>query len=252
MKKGALFVFVFVLACLIPMMAFAEGVAVGGGTQSREDLSGSGALMALRNAWKDDAGNIIYPRDYAGMYLDEAQRAFVRIVNLDAAREAELRALVPGAEITFRTAKYSYAELKQLLEEIVNDDGISITVPSALSVGLNERDNLLNITVNVADEAVARTYYEGKYGDKVKVDTTTVVMHVPGGRSAYYADGKPKATADRGRTERTAPDADDGGRPCVRCACQKTRSAINRKSTALQRGIVVKRCELLIARGLFE
>ena len=181
MKKGALFVFVFVLACLIPMMAFAEGVTVGGGTQSREDLSGSGALMALRNAWKDDAGNIIYPRDYAGMYLDEAQRAFVRIVNLDAAREAELRALVPGAEITFRTAKYSYTELKQLLEEIVNDDGISLTVPSALSVGLNERDNLLNITVNVADEAVARTYYEGKYGDKVKVDTTTVVMHVPGG-----------------------------------------------------------------------
>ena len=50
MKKGALFVFVFVLACLIPMMAFAEGVTVGGGTQSREDLSGSGALMALRDA----------------------------------------------------------------------------------------------------------------------------------------------------------------------------------------------------------
>lgn len=174
MKKASLIIAALLLLCL-PFAAFAEG-------ETETVQTGGAAAEAIRKAWTDSAGNVVYPDDYGGMYLDGSQQLVVCIVGLSPAREAELKALVPNAEITFRTVKYSYAELKRLLDEIALDarnGNAPLTVPGALGIGLDEKHNVLRITVNVADEAAARAYYAEKYGDRIAVDATEAAVYVP-------------------------------------------------------------------------
>ena len=113
------------------------------------------------------------------MYLDETQQLVVCIVNLNAAREAELKALAPDAKVTFKTAKYSYAELTKLQEQIGQDRSAPLTVPNALGIGLDERNNVIEITVNIADEAAAKAYYLQKYGDRISLKTTDATEYLP-------------------------------------------------------------------------
>lgn len=171
MKRTIAAIAVLLLLCL-PVAAFAEG-------GSETEQTGIAAISALHQAWKDSAGNIVYPEDYAGAYLDENQQAVVCIVNLSTAREDELKALVLNARIKFKTAKYSYQELKRIQEEIGQDKNAPLTVPDALGVGLDERNNVIEITVNIADEAAARPYYEEKYGDRITVTTTGAAVYLP-------------------------------------------------------------------------
>lgn len=174
MKKTSLVIVALLLLCL-PFVAFAEG-------ETETVQTGGAAVEAIRKAWTDSAGNVVYPDDYGGMYLDGSQQLVVCIVGLSTAREAELKALVPNAEIAFRAVKYSYAELERLCDEIALDarnGNAPLTVPDALGIGLDEERNVLRITVNVADEAAARAYYAGKYGDRIAVDTTEAAVFLP-------------------------------------------------------------------------
>lgn len=90
------------IICLILLLCCVSGIALAeGGTEQPEPAPSASAVEVFRTA-----------EDFAGMYLDEAQQFVVCIVNLNAAREAELKALVPDGKVIFKSAKYSYAELK--------------------------------------------------------------------------------------------------------------------------------------------
>ncbi len=157
------------IICLILLLCCVSGIALAeGGTEQPEPAPSASAVEVFRTA-----------EDFAGMYLDEAQQFVVCIVNLNAAREAELKALVPDGKVIFKSAKYSYAELKKLQEEIAQDKNAPLTVPNALGIGLDERNNVIEITVNIADEAAAKAYYLQKYGDRVSLNTTNATAYLP-------------------------------------------------------------------------
>ncbi|PWM60082.1 MAG: hypothetical protein DBX63_11565 [Clostridia bacterium] len=175
------------IICLILLLCCVSGIALAeGGTEQPEPAPSASAVEVFRTA-----------EDFAGMYLDEAQQFVVCIVNLNAAREAELKALVPDGKVIFKSAKYSYAELKKLQEEIAQDKNAPLTVPNALGIGLDERNNVIEITVNIADEAAAKAYYLQKYGDRVSLNTTNATAYLPqtdgvtppqtGGAPSYFA-----------------------------------------------------------------
>lgn len=157
------------IICLILLLCCVSGIALAeGGTEQPEPAPSASAVEVFRTA-----------EDFAGMYLDEAQQFVVCIVNLNAAREAELKALAPDAKVTFKTAKYSYAELTKLQEQIGQDRSAPLTVPNALGIGLDERNNVIEITVNIADEAAAKAYYLQKYGDRISLKTTDATEYLP-------------------------------------------------------------------------
>lgn len=157
------------IICLILLLCCVSGIALAeGGTEQPEPAPSASAVEVFRTA-----------EDFAGMYLDEAQQFVVCIVNLNAAREAELKALVPDGKVIFKSAKYSYAELKKLQEEIAQDKNAPLTVPNALGIGLDERNNVIEITVNIADEAAAKAYYLQKYGDRISLKTTDATEYLP-------------------------------------------------------------------------
>lgn len=70
-------------------------------------------------------------------------------------------------------------------------------MPNALGIGLDERNNVIEITVNIADEAAAKAYYLQKYGDRVSLNTTNATAYLPqtdgvtppqtGGAPSYFA-----------------------------------------------------------------
>ena len=163
MEKHMALILINLLLCCVPGIALAEG-----GTEQPEPAPSASAVEVFRAV-----------EDFAGMYLDETQQLVVCIVNLNAAREAELKALAPDAKVTFKTAKYSYAELTKLQEQIGQDRSAPLTVPNALGIGLDERNNVIEITVNIADEAAAKAYYLQKYGDRISLKTTDATEYLP-------------------------------------------------------------------------
>lgn len=172
-KKAMVFFFSALLSAF-PTLALAEELT------AVDDLAGVAAISALHEAWKDESGNIDYPADYAGAYLrDGGRNAVVLIASLTAAREAELRALVPEAEIEFVSARYTYDELMSTLNEVAADMAAPLSVRGVLGVGLDEANNAVAITVNTADEAAAREYYTKKYGDRITVEATDATAYVP-------------------------------------------------------------------------
>ena len=175
MEKHMALILTILLLCCVPGIALAEG-----GTEQPESAPSASAVEVFRAV-----------EDFAGMYLDETQQLVVCIVNLNAAREADLKALAPDAKVTFKTAKYSYAELTKLQEQIAQDRNAPLTVPNALGIGLDERNNVIEITVNIADEAAAKAYYLQKYGDRISLKTTDATEYLPqtGGVPSHLAAG---------------------------------------------------------------
>lgn len=153
-------------------------------------MHASNAPGNLKAAW---GANYEKAPDMGGLYWDnDSQRICVLLVNGGTeARKQEVIALVGNADwISFKSCKYSYAQLKAAWEEIgadmINGNGV-------VGVGMDEKRNYVTVGILAGTpETVAQGYIQ-RYGDMVRIEEGAI--SIPKTDGAKRGPGIPKTGA---------------------------------------------------------
>ncbi|MEL7601788.1 MAG: hypothetical protein AAGU77_01400 [Bacillota bacterium] len=143
------------LLCLLMLIASLPASAM-----ATDSAYGASETANALNAIRDD-------KDFAGLYLSDNQtRLVVMLVNASSARKNQIRAMVenPGI-LTFKNAKYTFAELQKICDEaiVLSGKGFDFTM-----CGVDEEYNRADIYVYYGGEQAARAYF-AKYKDRVRI-----------------------------------------------------------------------------------
>lgn len=104
-------------------------------------------------------------KDVGGIYMTEDQTHLaVLLVHASNARKNEIRAMVENPDaLIFKSAKYSYTELKKLCTILSSNVGFDLT-----GCGVDEMNNCVLVEVYYDGVEAARAYY-AKYKDRVMI-----------------------------------------------------------------------------------
>ncbi|HVI42230.1 MAG TPA: hypothetical protein VM577_16375 [Anaerovoracaceae bacterium] len=126
----------------------------------------------LYASWIKDSNSNNYPYDFAGSWITEDNHLAISLVNASEVRKKEIAVMSkdPGV-IVFFDAKYTYNELYDLAQKILNSYGgnpASEHVPVEMT-SVNQQKNLIDIKVLPKYLETASAYFFALYGDKVEV-----------------------------------------------------------------------------------
>jgi len=155
--------------------------------QTAEELIGSWMEQGenSHNSYPEDVGGIFVTVSYNAAEKKETYTYHVSLVGRTAEREAAIKEMVTDPEnIRFTDAKYSYAQLEKVMNEItatMSVDGINVN-----SVGIMEDVNYVEVGTDGDVDALAKAL-EAKYGEMAKaafasvpnmLDTSLVINEV--------------------------------------------------------------------------